>query len=158
MKPQEPLRRCGGRRRAGDPLGVLSGHPEVHGELVDLVVGLAARLALVFGERPGQFLPPDRDPGRDPLAGGGPLERRGGSPLIERFGGSHDGGVHVGLVTDRDGSELLAGRRAHGSGVAATAGSPTTADVQAMIPHGSDPPIKGRTGCTSPITAFPVEA
>ena len=52
-----------GRDRGGQParpaLGVLAGHPEVLGQLIDLVKGLGGqRLALVQGQRPGQFLAP----------------------------------------------------------------------------------------------------
>ena len=62
-------------------LGVLAGHPEVLGQLVHLVQGLGhQRLALVQGQRAGQFFASPADRGDDLLAPAGAVERRRAGP------------------------------------------------------------------------------
>ena len=97
------------------PLGVLGGHPEVLGQLVDLVVGLRGqRLALVLGQHPGQLLAAGADraattSSHQPR----PLERRRPRPSPARpRGPPPPRRRRPPRCRDRDRGERLAGGRA----------------------------------------------
>ncbi len=117
-------------------LGVLPGHPEVLGQLVDLVVRLGGqRLALVLGQGAGQLLAAFADPGDDLLAIARAVEGGGGSPGRPGGAGGGDGVVDVGRGAGRHRRERLARRRADGRRRAAVAVAPGPVDVQQVLPH-----------------------
>ena len=125
-----------GGQRARPALGVLAGHPEVLGQLIDLVEGLGdQRLALVEGQHPGQVLAPPPDPGDDLLAPGRALERGGARPRGPGARRGADRVVDVGRVGDGHRGERLARRRADRLGRPGSAAAPGAVDVQQVLAH-----------------------